>query len=313
MIGMSMVDQLDFSQDMLTQDTMATFVFDGTNVSCYKDGQLIRSAAGYPLVSSSASFSIGYGYIQGAEYVYFDEIAYYHNRDLSALEVETMYDGYLLGYTPLDPYVAPEAPPASCDVHQLNILSQNTFGILNGTNYYVPNSNLNNIWVVFDRVINDTCDIEFSPDNQTWYTVPGEHYWDISEWCGITNMQFPEGTHYLRGHGYPNDGGAQLESCSYYFEPMCTPNWQCSDYSECLITPNNHLECQAVVDANNCGELFSGSLSTYNVDSCTVPKNGVNAVTAINNQKRATASPSNPIMNAIHTLLMNIRKFLGLN
>jgi hypothetical protein len=108
--------------------------------------------------------------------------------------------------------------------------------------------------------------------------------------------------HYEDGWG--GDTGADLVLTLFYASP-CTPSWSCSEYSECLITPTNHLECLAVVDANNCGESFSGSLSTYNVNSCTVPRHGSNAITAISNQKTTTVAP-----NPVETFILNFRSWI---
>lgn len=99
----------------------------------------------------------------------------------------------------------------------------------------------------------------------------------------------------------------------YIPAPDCTPNWQCSQYSDCITKPYNHKDCQSVVDTNNCGELNLQSLSAYE-QACTTTGGGGGIViqtTPVAKQTEVTTT-SNPIEQFILNLRSWLLNLLGL-
>lgn len=74
-----------------------------------------------------------------------------------------------------------------------------------------------------------------------------------------------DGIYYLEGS--EQTGKDLVMNVTY--ETPCIPNWQCSEYTDCIIRPYNHKDCESVTDLNSCGESYTGDYSEFET-SCTV-------------------------------------------
>lgn len=94
--------------------------------------------------------------------------------------------------------------------------------------------------------------------------------------------------------------------------PFCTPDWACSEYSDCVIGSDNlrYQRCHAVIDQNSCGEAFDGILGDYDLTGCTFNDGnaGSNSI-ALSNAARA-ASKETAIKNPIEQFILNLRAFI---